>query len=323
MPNVHIVLDSADGVGSYNNFQVSNPGQNLVQGMIKDVAVSEIQFPYDLPNVMPGYNLFDLFGQGQYPVDIVIAPKFYTGTELAAAINIAIDAAGAAYPQDPSYPAHPAFIPAELPHITFSTTTNSFSWVDATDPAWIGEWELVANYGGAIRPPAAQTRFASFKSLLTIMGIGQAPLSFTGGVEFWTIGTNLPIMGSAPLVFTQFIDITSNKLSRFQYMRDGSSSQNERRTDIVARLYITNETSTYSVDPPGTRPFLIHRQFRNQRVFDWTTDGSVDAIDIRMFDDYGTPLPTWASLPPRPFQITFHAYQNPTTESGENVGYRF
>jgi hypothetical protein len=124
-------------------------------------------------------------------------------------------------------------------------------------------------------------------------------------------------------VFTQYIDIASNKLSRFQYMRDGSSSQGQRRTDIVARLFVTNETSTYSVDPPGTRPFILHRQFKNQRVFAWTSDGSVDAIDIRLFDDYGSLLATWPALPPRPFQITFHAYQNESTESGQNVGYKY
>jgi len=148
------------------------------------------------------------------------------------------------------------------------------------------------------------------------------PYTQNPGYEYTLqVGNGLPTLGAAPLVFTQFIDIVSNKLSRYQHMRDGSSSATQRRTDLVARLYVANETSTFSLDPQGTRPFVIHRQFKNQRVFDWTTDGSVDSIDIRLYDDYGIALSTaWT---PRPFQITFHAYQNPDEETATNTGYSF
>lgn len=315
MPNVHIVLDSADGTGTYNNFQVQNPGQNLVQGQIKDVAVSEITFPYDLPNVMPGYNLFNLISDGPSPTNIdftvTITPGFYTGTELAAAINAGIAAGGAANPGL-------ALIPADCPSITYSQTNNKFTWADATTPAYVGTWQLIPIYNPP-HPGIGVYMPTTFKNLLSIMGCAE-PFTTDPLDQNFIIGNGFPIMGAAPLVFTQFIDIVSSKLARYQHMRDGSSAVDHRKTDLVARLYVANETSTFSVDPQGTRPFVIHRQFKNQRVFDWTTDGSVDAIDIRLYDDYGQPLDyDWK---PRAFQITFHAYQNPEEETSINAGYR-
>ena len=317
MPNVHIVLNSSDGVGQYNDFQVLNPGQNMIQGMIKDVAVSEIQFPYDIPNVMPTYNVFELIiapAPAQAVLNIVITPGFYTGTELAAAINAAIVVQGALVPA----PAGGPLVLADLPQVAFSTTNNQFTWIDATNVAFSQLWLLSApyssNYAGGNPNPSV------YKTLLSIMGL---PVPTANTYPYYQVGDGLPEMGSAPLVFTQFIDITSRKLTRYQHMRDGSSSQEKRRTDLVARVYVTNETSTYSVDPPGTRPFVIHRQFKNQRCFDWTTDGSVDAIDLQLFDDFGSALPTIPTYPPRPYQITLHAYQNSKEESGENVGYRY
>ena len=319
MPNVHIVLDSADGVGTYNDFAVQNPGQNLVQGQIKDVAVSEICFPYDLPNIMPGYNRFNLFNgggpiQANPPLNITITPGFYTGTELAAAINARIIAQGAANPTG-------VLLPADLPSVTYSQTNNQFTWVDATNPAYSQDWEIEIIFN----PPYDGTTLnyvpASTKNILSIMGYVDPYVQIPGFGYSTQVGDGVPAMGAAPLVFTQFIDIVSNKLARYQHMRDGSSATNYRKTDLVARVYVANDTSTFAADPQGTRPFVIHRQYKNQRVFDWTTDGSVDAIDIRLYDDYGQVLDyDWQ---PRAFQITFHAYQNEKEESGENVGYRF
>jgi hypothetical protein len=318
MPNVHIVLDSADGTGVYNDFLTQNPGQNILQGQIKDVAVSEITFPYDLPNVMPDYNVFELITDGPTqanpPLYISITPGFYTGTELATIIDSTIIAAGAANPTG-------AYTPDELPSVTYSTTDNRFIWVDASDNAYKQTWTIIPIYNppySGIGPYNPTT----FKNLLSIMGY---PGPFTTFIpdQNLLIADGFPVMGAAPLVFTQFIDIVSNKLTRYQNMRDGSSAEGNtstRRTDLVARLYVANETSTYAVDPPGTRPFVIHRQFKNQRVFDWTTDGSVDSIDIRLYDDYGQPLATaWV---PRPFYITLHAYQSSPEESADNIGYR-
>jgi hypothetical protein len=98
--------------------------------------------------------------------------------------------------------------------------------------------------------------------------------------------------------------------------------------DLIARLYIEDETSmpvAYDQSgnpiPTGARPFVIHRQFKNQRVMRNTATNSINEVDIALYDDCGQPLATaWA---PRDFQLTFHVYEAGDRDSDANIGYRY
>jgi hypothetical protein len=60
-PNAHIVLNVRDRTaGEYNNAQFNANNQNIIQGQIHSVSVAEVNFPYDIPNVQEGYNVFTL-----------------------------------------------------------------------------------------------------------------------------------------------------------------------------------------------------------------------------------------------------------------------
>jgi hypothetical protein len=171
--------------------------------------------------------------------------------------------------------------------------------------------------------------------------------------------TGTPYTGA----YTDFIDICSPALCQAQYVRDGSTSQAAIRRDLIVRLYVASETSTREVIGSittaaggstmitinkfaslGSRPFVIHRQFKNAKVMKWTADRSIDAIDLNLYDMYGNPIPVptvryyGALTPPFPdpdtytsvgggardYQITFlvdehediHAHPN-------NVGYSY
>jgi hypothetical protein len=91
--------------------------------------------------------------------------------------------------------------------------------------------------------------------------------------------------------YTPYIDICSPSLCQAQYVRDGNTNQNTIRRDLIARVYIASEVSTYTADPPGTRPFIIHRQFKNAKIMKWTAERSIDSIDLALYDQYGQPLP--------------------------------
>jgi hypothetical protein len=92
-------------------------------------------------------------------------------------------------------------------------------------------------------------------------------------------------------LYTQYIDICSPTLCQAQYVRDGNTNQFVIHRDLICRLYIANEVSLFQTDPTGTRPFVIHRQFKNAKVMKWTAERSIDAIDIQLFDQFGNPLP--------------------------------
>lgn len=319
--NAHLVLNSRDRIlpgstGVYNNFNLTNQGQNMVQGAMKDIALSEVLFPYDIPNVQAGYNIFQLTDVNSILAKqtVVIPPGFYTGTQLAAAVS------------DPAnfydvYPGTPTTVPtADLPVCSYDPVTNRFTFVEGSGA---NPWEISSPY-------TFQTGYTG----LPAPGVGKDLLSIMGfyGDEVPLINNTNPASGltsgSAPLLFTQYIDICSPKLCQYQFIRDGSTTTLPRRVDLICRLYIADENSVpllldASGQPfvAGTRPFVIHRQFQNQRVMRWTAANAVGGVDIQLYDDIGQPLTT--SWRPREFQLSFHVYEAGDSEANANVGYRY
>jgi hypothetical protein len=113
-------------------------------------------------------------------------------------------------------------------------------------------------------------------------------------------------------LYTQYIDICSPTLCQAQYVRDGNTNQQTIRRDLICRLYVANEVSLFQTDPTGTRPFVIHRQFKNAKVMKWTAERSIDAIDIQLYDQFGNQLPS-------SFPGYIQTVANPNNVSGSNV----
>jgi len=309
--NASIVLNSRDATnGTYNTLKFNAKNQNIIQGQIHSIAVAEVNFPYDIPNVQkgPDYLVFSTAGAGLYNsfevvnatfgnLEIVIAPGFYTAQELETAIQAKITAAGAAH--------SPALLPVDLPSFTYDDTSNTFSFnAPVTTTGSYTNWVCFSPYAN---PPTGQVSRGLGKDLLTIMGF---PVGL--GQDF-SVDSNpanpqgrlVVQSGSAPMLFTQYVDICSPLLCQYQYFRDGSTTNLARQSDVICRLYISNNVATQEEE--GTRPFVINRQFTNERVMRWSAESSVGTIDINLYDDVGQPLlTTWQ---PRPFQITFNCFE--------------
>ena len=295
--NVNLVLNSRDRTsGSYQAALFNAENQNIVQGQIHSLNVNEVNFPYDIPNIQYGFNVFEMECYGTGPprntfAKIVVPPGFYSGTELAEAITqLMVDAQAA---QDPPID------PANVPTCTYDETTNRFSFVPPTAPtdpvfynwAFSSPYTFSDKYIGVTNPNLG-------KDIFSIMGYesGQAPV--TAQEESF-------VSGSAPLTFTQYIDICSPQLCKFQEFQGGSTTNLARRGDVICRLYVSNNIAVQ--EPEGQRPFIINRQFYNSRVMKWTTGNSIGTIDIQLYDDVGQPLKTtWT---PRNYQITFNVYE--------------
>ena len=312
-PNASIVLNSRDATGGrpqngnlYNQLLFNAENQNIMQGQIQSVAVSEVNFPYDIPNMQEKFNFFFLDVDGfiitGMPLEVVVPPGFYTGTELATAINAQIAILGAALPTP--------LIAAEMPTVAFNIVSNLFTFSGPTAPLspQYNDWIIASpyTYPNSIQ---GQQQNKLGKDMLSIMGFlpSQNPRVSTAG-QFATFqGAQ-----SAPLTFTQYIDICSPQLCKFQFFRDGSTTNLARRSDVICRLYISNNVATQEEE--GTRPFVISRQYKNARVMRWTADNAVGTIDMNLYDDVGQPLTTtWA---PRPYQITLNCYESPKEDAG-------
>lgn len=300
--NAHIVLNSRDRTNasfatSYNDAQFNSVNQNIIQGNIERIGVNEVNFPYDIPNMQDGFNYF--YMKCKYTpaivLEIVVAAGFYTGTELAVIINSKIVSKGLIQ----------SLIQAQLPILAYDTVTNRFSFAaPTTSDSNYQVWQLFSSYtfySPTLTTPVITKSIG--KDIFSIMGfqIGQDN-TINPAVE-----TEDPLYGagSAPLAFTQYIDVSSPQLCKFQYFRDGSTTNLSRRSDIICRLYVSNNVAIQENE--GTRPFVINRQFLNSRMMKWTADNAVGTIDIQLFDDCGQPLQT--TWQPRNYQITFNAYE--------------
>ena len=302
--NASIVLNSRDRTsGQYNNSQFNSRNQNIIQGQIHSISVNEVNFPYDIPNIQAGFNTFELASADTSDVlTITIIPGFYTGTELETAINaeIAIQAAA-------SSPVVPV---GDYPVVTYAPTDNLFYFTSPTNPPPgnpTPTWHIYSAYTFPAGYDQATNTLG--KDILSIMGF--LPSQSNANVVSSDPAQNAQAFEaaqSAPLSFTQYVDICSPQLCKGQRFRDGSTTNLARRSDVICRLYISNNVATQEEE--GARPFVINRQFNNARVMKWTTDNSVGTIDIQLYDDVGQPLTT--TWQPRPFQITFNCYEKDT-----------
>ena len=323
--NVQLVLNSRDatsgakqqsaaGLVLYNNLTFNSENQNLIQGQIHSVQVSEVSFPYDIPNIQ--LNRTDRFTMtspgGMVPptvsLDIVVAPGFYDGAALVVAVNAAILAAGALVPA-PDGP----FIAAEMPTLAYDANSNIFTFLAPTAPtAGYETWEFYSpfTYPQGLGSPANP---GLGKDIMSLMGFQPSQNPAVANVPAVPV-EDFVGGGSAPLTFTQYIDICSPQLCKFQFFRDGSTTNLSRRSDVICRLFVDNNVAL-PVPLQGTSPFGILRQFFNARVMRWTSDNSIGTMDIQLYDDTGQPLQiTWV---PRPYQITFNVFEM----DKENGGY--
>lgn len=306
--NVSLILNSRDRTGgSYNTARFNARDQNIIQGQIHSVSVNEINFPYDIPNMQDGYNFFEAESNGMSPAQrfaVTVPPGFYSGTELATIMTSEFLTAAQVI--------DPTLIAANVPAFTYDTTNGIFTVEEPVTPvAGYDGWALYSSY--TFYSSTNPNRTYLGKDIFSIMGFAQRQGSSAGlGIDNGLlVGTAIAApafvsaAGAAPLVFTQYIDICSPELCQYQYFRDGSTTNLARQSDVICRLYISNNVATQEEE--GARPFVIHRQFNNARVMRWSAESSIGQLSIQLYDDCGVPLKT--SWEPRPYQITFNAYE--------------
>lgn len=343
----------------YSRFRVQTLGGNIVQGQINKIRVAEVLFPYGIPTVIddtqngvgpavagvpyagansvPSNNILYLkswtmtngagSGSTQAPATVVdnttklltLRTGFYTGTEMAAAIQVAADTAMATL----GIPAgtFKAAFDSTTAAIVFQNTTTWSATAGGTNYFFSLTWKTVPLAGNSITQPNLlwnvglrdiYARFPPISQEIRFSPNGEAyspilvPNQYpTGGTPAGTgvifpgfifgYGVNTIVGSTYTGVYTQYIDICSPSLCQAQYVRDGNTNQTVIRRDLIARIYIASEVSLPASDAIGTRPFTIHRQFKNAKIMKWTAERSVDNIDLTLYDQFGNQIPV---IPP-------------------------
>lgn len=332
--NAPIVLNGRDRLQSspanYNNARFAAENQNIIQGDIKEIAVSEVNYPYDIPNMQEGYNTFELVSATIPAADvagllqaakaaglksapgvltIIVPPGFYAGAELAKAINTDISSEQVSVGQ----------IAGDAPTVAYDQASNRFRFLapaNAPPGNPTPTWSIYSAYTFPVNYDQPTNTLG--KDILSIMGFQpyQSTATTMENLVSSDPAEERPVFlaaASAPLAFTQYIDICSPQMCKYQYFRDGSTTNLARRADVICRLFICDNVSLTTTEVEGSRPFIINRQYVNARIMRWTTENSVGTIDIQLYDDCGQPLTT--TWQPRPYQITFNAYER--SQEGE------
>jgi hypothetical protein len=296
---------------------------------------------------------------------ISIPTGFYTGTELAAVVQAALAAIETAQG-----------IPAGTFTFTYDTTSNAFVientdvfnadvgaanyfgqlvWAGSTqspaslsqpDALWTLGFRQIFADNPALPASAFVNRLSSSSNTWMLVPAGYPNTAAVGAVTGYPVfpvgyGPTAVHTSQYTGLYTQWIDICSPTLCQAQYVRDGNTNQKTVNRDLICRLYIANEVSLFQTDPTGTRPFVIHRQFKNAKIMKWTAERSIDSIDIQLYDMFGNPLPVVnpyltvndADLAgpqilqgqPSDFAITFlvDEQDDPVVSNSENIGYRY
>jgi hypothetical protein len=107
---------------------------------------------------------------------------------------------------------------------------------------------------------------------------------------YWTPLINL-YEGSPPtMAYTQYIDVCSNALTKFQTLKDSLTQYTY--TDIICRIYLESglnfpaENGGYF----GSRPQALYRQISDPKYMMWRPDQMIGGIDISYRDDSGNLL---------------------------------
>jgi hypothetical protein len=261
----YILLDSQDrnqlgnqSFQPWNNFSFQKP-QAILDAFANRILVSEVYFPWFVPNITTFNNTMELNAG-----EILTVPQgFYTPAQLVAALN------------------------AQL--LTFGYTTSAFSYNSLTMQYSLstGASDIIGiNFSTAIPQPNFTTTASLFKTMGFIL-----PQDGTTVLQNQTL-TGIPTQ----TLYTPYVDIVSNRLMRYTAVKDGESAANAQSA-LICRIYASDETSTTNIVngvPITCSPFVIHRQYKNAKAVLWNKDAFVDYFDIQVVDQYNNlvPLPT-------------------------------
>jgi hypothetical protein len=286
--NAYMCINSADRLdpnasATQNNFQryndfVITKNQNLLQGAFTRIQLTDIRFPFSIPNINPRNNQVYVLANSTDIADVVlvtIPEGFYTGTGLASKLQSEIiSAVTTANP-----PGSTGIGNLLVTYNTGSLGEFKFEMTAGTGPYSFALYAYADNIADL-----NESVWISTNQLLKTIGVDY----FNGSLDLYT--TPL-IGGTASMLYTDYIDITSQQLTNYQRVKDNSTTNTVPRQAIIERLFINNEVSqTTPQNIPGTFPFIIYRQIKNPKSIRWSGEHSIGQIDIQLYDMFGEPL---------------------------------
>lgn len=255
--------------------------QSLNNGFFTRLGVTEINFPWGIPNINNKTNFMSVSYQiapaPQVDAGVTLTDGFYTPAQIAAEIQLqvrALDASLAGFTM--------TYGDDNMPLFTYATN----------NPAVTIGFSAVANQPGYPFSPTTRQLFDLLG--FTDINFDQSTGSFGGTTYAQAI---------------RYIDIVCNQLTYNQALKDATSQVVNR--DTLCRLYITEPGSLQSgvapsssqFCPPGCAPTTIYRNFSQPKQIQWLPNQPITgSLTFEVYDDQGENL----------------AYADPTSLNSDN-----
>lgn len=235
--------------------------ESLLNGFFHRIALTEIVFPYYLPNINTRTDTIEYSHTLVPNGSITLGHAFYTPTELAAAVQAALIADGAV-------------------GTTVQYLDGKF-YVDA------GVGQTIAFFPTSVPPTLREGQY----QLFDLMGFSRQnstpSLSQTSRITRCR--------------YTEYIDIVCSQLTYNQDLKDGSSDpvtrdilcrvylECENDQPIGVKPLITTPAITTAAQDtvPGTYPFTIYRQFKSPKQIQWNDAQPIGNLVFEVYDDKG------------------------------------
>lgn len=312
--NSYLTVDSRDRHQSYAaalaapsspyNFTI-NKTESIFNGFFTRIGVTEIQFPWYLPNINGESNTIKVYVQGTAVPDlsgVVSLPVgFYTPQELQSVfeskVNTLLSTLGPGSTNVGTINVEYVGNETLLNNPTPLSSSIPYSFMIDFTPAGA----VYVNV--AFAPDPQKLAFNNLFSLMSFIpgtvGVPGVPGSTDYSDEIFTAPTDC--------LYTPYIDIVSRSLVSYQSLYDTTTAPVNR--NIICRLYLNGDniplptSSTYfntATEEPvtivneavliGQRPGTIYKQFRNPKLLRYTSDVPVGQIDFQVYDSLGNPL---------------------------------
>lgn len=245
-----------------------NKTESLMNGFFTRLALTEVNFPWVIPNVNRRTRTIQVQYTAGGPIAITtisIPVGFYTPSALAAAVQAAVRAITAGlnvFTMTYGAPSGAGPLPV-FSYATNNASTISFLPVD---------------------PNPLLNITPTTKQLFDILGFIQ--------------GNNTILLpaGDSGLTFcqaTRYVDIVCTQLTNNQALKD-TMSQEIART-VICRLYLGDgnlqanvSPSSSTFCPPGCAPFTIYRDYASPKQIAWMPDQPVGGfLRFEVYDDNG------------------------------------
>lgn len=265
------LISQFNGTGQpCNNFTIYSAGA-LIYGYIKKIQVSQIQIQYNIPTVIPDRNDIIFFTFIGITYSFAIPYGYYTPEELAAVLEEQIQNAtptgGGVV--NPNLAAFTVVYEALTGFIFKTNNIYQFAFLN------IEEWLDIPNIN--------ENDISTFLRAYRLLGIDKSNSVLRTEQQ----SSNTPIF-----LYTPYIDIISQNLTKYQKVKDTDSSP-QKQADIISRIYLAGTggpqitAGDINVYPLGSRPFTVVQDMNYCKTMRWSKDEAVNSLDFQLKDQYG------------------------------------